>query len=111
MVNLIYIRVSNENQDETQQLKPIIKEFNLIEYKLIYEKQSAFKEEKENKREGLKELKKEIATRKHKRLYVFALDRLFRNRLKQKEFMEYLKVYDVELYSYSQVLERYLEDT
>lgn len=101
-MKIIFLRVSTEQQDFNQQLNPIIKEFNLKEYKLISEKQSAFKEEKENKRQGLQELKKEIATRKYKQLYVFALDRLFRNRLKQKEFLEYLKIYNVELYSYSQ---------
>jgi len=104
MENIIFLRVSSQEQDEKQQLEPILKEFNLNKDKclIINEKQSAFKEEKEHKRDGLKQLKKELAKKQYKKLFVFALDRLFRNRTKQKEFLEFLKLNDIELYSYSQ---------
>jgi len=95
----IYIRTSTEEQEPENQ----IKEIELIsgkEYLLFKEKQSAWKDNVD--REEFIRLKKEIATNKIKSLYVWDLDRLFRNRKKLIEFFEFCKIHRCNVHSYRQ---------
>lgn len=109
MQNIMFIRTSTKDQFPEDQIDPIEKRYKLIKgfYHLISEKQSAFKEESESKRVGLIELKKLIKQRKVNNLYIFHINRLFRNYQKQIEFMQLLKYYNVKLFS---VCQDYLDD-
>lgn len=95
----IYIRTSTDEQNPENQLKDCE---SLLEgdYILYRDKQSAFKDNVERK--DFNKLKEDIKKGKIKEIYVWDFDRLFRNRLKFKEFLSYLKLYKVKLYSYNQ---------
>ncbi len=104
MNTIIYIRTSTEEQHPENQLKDckiLVKE----EYELIEDKQSAWKEEKE--RDGFNKAKKLIKSRKIKHFIVWDLDRIYRNRIKLKEFFEYCKLYKCSIHSFRQ---RWLEE-
>jgi DNA invertase Pin-like site-specific DNA recombinase len=104
MVDYIYLRVSTEEQDEKWQLEPIVKTFNCDKEKclIFQERMTAFNQDKENKRLEFLKLKAAIKKNGPGRLYIFALDRLFRNRKKTIEFFNYCKIYDVDIYSYTE---------
>jgi len=95
----VYIRTSREEQNPENQLKDI-ETISGEDYILFKDKQSAWKEEKE--RENFERLKKEIAKRKIQEVYVWDLDRIYRNRKKLKQFFEFCKLYGCKIYSYRQ---------
>lgn len=111
-MNLIYLRVSTKDQTELNQLPTILKGFNLNkdECLIFKDEVTAYNLDKEHKRKGFLELKREISTRKYNNLYVFDLDRIYRNREKTKEFFIYCDLYGVEIYSYNQTWLREFQD-
>jgi DNA invertase Pin-like site-specific DNA recombinase len=104
MTDYIYLRVSTEEQDEKWQLDPIVKTFNCDKDKclIFQERMTAFNQDKEHKRLEFLKLKEQIKKGGPGKLYIFALDRLFRNRKKTIEFFNYCKMYDVDIYSYTE---------
>ena len=80
----IYIRTSTEDQNPENQLKEC--EFlSGKDYILYKDKQSAWKEEKE--RPDFNRLRKDIKSRKIKQLYIWDLDRVYRNRKRLIELL------------------------
>jgi len=96
---IIYIRTSTEEQNPENQLKDCKTLVN-GDYELIEDKQSAWKEEKE--RDGFAKAKKLIRTRKIKHFIVWDLDRIYRNRMKLREFFRYCKFYKCSIHSFRQ---------
>jgi len=95
----IYIRTSTEEQEPENQIKDI----ELIsgkDYLLFKDKQSAWKDNLD--REQFTNLKKDIQLKKISELYVWDLDRIFRNRKKLIEFFELCKLYKCKIHSYRQ---------
>jgi len=95
----IYIRTSTDEQNPENQLKDCYSMFE-GEAEVYSEQQSAYKDNVERKE--FSRLKKDIKTRKIKDLYVWDFDRVFRNRLKFKEFLEFLKIYKCKFHSFNQ---------
>ena len=80
--NIIYNRVSTDRQNPANQLKDCVsvaRRLNLIDYKILSEKKSGFKE---IEREVFNSIKKAVQQRQVKNLIVWDLDRLYRNRKK-----------------------------
>lgn len=98
--SIIYIRTSTEDQNPQNQIKDCE---TLLEgeYELFEDKQSAFKDNKD--REGFEKAKKLMKSGKIKHFIVWDLDRIYRNRIKLKQFLEFLKIYGVKLHSFRQV--------
>jgi DNA invertase Pin-like site-specific DNA recombinase len=103
-MNVIYIRVSTERQDEKQQLPSILKKFNLKKEDclIMSDKISAYNEKKEDKRLSFLDLKKLISENKISKLYVWDTDRIYRNYNKFKEFFLLCKKTNTEIYSVRQ---------
>jgi len=100
-MNIIYIRTSTEDQNPENQLAdlksmgidPMITE-------VLEDQQSAWKDNKE--RESFQILLKNIKSKKVTDLYVWDWDRIYRNRVKLKEFFALCKVYKVSVHSFRQ---------
>jgi DNA invertase Pin-like site-specific DNA recombinase len=104
METAVYIRVSTEEQDAKNQLgdmMPLI----VGEYEVYEDRQSAWKDNVE--RVSFERLRKDIQARRVKSLYVWDLDRLYRNRQKLVEFFAFCKVYGCAVHSFRQ---KWLED-
>jgi len=99
-MDAIFLRTSTEEQNPQIQEQDIFNEFSLENYFLIEEKQSAFDDNKV--RPVFNQLKKDIFNGKISNLYVWSLDRLFRNRKKLIEFLEICRIKRVKVYSYNQ---------
>ena len=97
---IIYNRTSTEDQNPENQLKDCLSINNFGEYEVISDQQSAWKDEKE--REGFEKLKRLIKDKKITHLIVWDFDRIYRNRLKFKEFLQFLNAYSIKLHSYRQ---------
>lgn len=97
----VYIRTSTEEQNPENQLKDCLSLIKDEEYELYKDQQSAFKDNVERK--DFKRLTQDIKTKKISDLYVWDFDRVFRNRLKFKAFLEFLKVYKCKLHSFNQI--------
>ena len=98
---IIYIRTSTIEQNPENQLNGCESINSFGEYELIEDKQSAWKDNVE--RDGFERLKKLIKSRKVNHLIVWDFDRLYRNRIKFKQFLEFLRAYKVKLHSYRQL--------
>lgn len=96
----LFIRTSTTEQEPTLQINDCCKAFDLYDYVLIQEKDSAYKENA--KRLSFESLKKSIINGKVTELYVWDLDRLFRNRKKLIEFLAMCKSYNTKVLSYNQ---------
>lgn len=105
METIIYIRTSTEDQNPENQMKDCLAINSYGEYEVIEDKQSAWKDDKE--REGFSVLFKKIKSGEVKHLIVWDFDRVYRNRIRFKQFLELLKAYNVKLHSYRQA---WLED-
>lgn len=105
METAIYIRTSTEEQNPYNQVQDIVSLIPNEAYILYEDKQSAWKEDKD--RDGFQKLLKAIRAKKIEKLIVWDMDRIYRNRKRLKEFLEFLKYYKVKLYSYRQ---KWLED-
>jgi DNA invertase Pin-like site-specific DNA recombinase len=99
-MNIIYIRTSSKEQNPENQLKDCISINNYGPYEIFEDKQSAWNDNKE--REGFDRLRLLIKTKKIEHLIVWDFDRLYRNRIKFKEFLAFLKAYKVQLHSFRQ---------
>lgn len=100
-MNLCYIRTSTKEQEPELQISDIRKlcpECNLVIYK---EKLSAWKENV--KRPVFEEVVSLIKTGKIEKLYVWSLDRIFRNRQRLKEFFVLCKIHNTKIHSYNQL--------
>ena len=105
---IIYNRTSTEEQNPENQLedcKEVIKRLNIFEFEIIEEKQSAWKDD--FKRDKFNELKLQIKKREVKKLIVWDLDRIYRNRIKLIAFFKYCKTYGCKIFSFRQ---QFLED-
>lgn len=99
MTKAIYIRTSTQEQEPENQIKDC-ESMSGKDYTLYEEKQSAWNDKKE--REVFEKLKKDIQYKRVTELFVWDLDRLFRNRKKLIEFFEFLKVYKCKINSIRQ---------
>lgn len=98
--NIIYIRTSTDLQTPTLQLADIYS-MNPPRDALQYiDQQSAWKDGIE--REMFDKLVGEIKNRQIATVYVWNLDRIYRNSKKLKEFLATCRIYDVKVYSYNQ---------
>jgi len=98
-MNVIYIRTSTEEQEPENQIKSCAKICN-GEYELLKDKQSAFTDKKE--REGFEQAKKLIKSGNVDNFVVWDLDRIYRNRIRLKEFFQFCKLYHCEIHSVNQ---------
>lgn len=103
---VIYIRTSTDKQNPLNQLancKSIRPKDNkidtFVDYTLIQDKESAWKEKK---REGFNLIQNKIKKNKIKNLIVWDLDRLYRNRKKLIAFFKFCKLHKCLIYSYNQ---------
>jgi DNA invertase Pin-like site-specific DNA recombinase len=107
-LNIIYLRVSTKTkgQDERDQLKDILKAFNLIEDQciIIGAKESAYKiSTQKNRRLNLVDDICKKYDEENKTLYIWDLDRLYRNRELQYTFIKKsVNKYNMLVYSYRQ---------
>lgn len=97
--SIIYIRTSTEEQEPENQIRDCSKLLG-GEYILFQDKQSAFKDNKE--REGFEKAKKLIKKGKIDNFVVWDLDRIYRNRIKLKEFFQFCKIYGCSIHSVNQ---------
>lgn len=97
-MKLVLIRTSTEEQNPQLQLKDV-KSLFTGPFKLVEEQQSAWKDKVRPKLEEIRDL---IKARKVKDLYVWDLDRLYRNRKKLLEFFAFCKLYGCKIHSYRQ---------
>lgn len=96
---IIYLRTSTEDQNPMNQLKDCLSINHYGDHFVLEDKQSAFKDQE---RPSFENLKKLIREGKIKHLLVWDFDRLFRSRVKFKEFLVFIKAYGVQLHSYRQ---------
>lgn len=102
---IIYLRTSTEEQNPENQLADCQRINFYGDAEIIEDKQSAWKDNKE--RTGFEMMKKKIIAGHVSHLIIWDFDRLFRNRIKFKEFLELLKAYKVKLHS---VRQQWMED-
>lgn len=103
MAVAIYARVSSKEQSEAEQIPEIIRYFHLKPpYEIFEEKVSAWNIEKADKRLEFKRLIDCIKEKRFNRLYVWDLDRIYRNRIKTKEFYAMCDFYGVRVFSLNQ---------
>ena len=95
----IYLRTSTEEQNPENQLKDCRTLCKTNDPNIIIEKQSAFKDKDRPLFEALKE---RIRKGQVQSLICWDWDRLFRNRIKLKQFFEFCKIYNCEIHSYRQ---------
>lgn len=98
-MKIIYIRTSTSEQTPQLQLRDILP-LVVGEHEILVEKLSAFKENV--KRPVFNSLIELIKKNKVAHIYVWDLDRLYRNRLKLKELFQLCKVYGTTIHSYNQ---------
>lgn len=101
----VYIRTSRSEQNPENQLQECLSINKYGDYELFKDRQSAWKDNIE--RDDFERLNKLIKGNKIEHLIVWDFDRLYRNRIKFKQFLEFLKAYKVKLHSYRQ---QWLED-
>jgi len=100
--DVIYARVSTKDQREAEQIPAIIKGFNLKEYSIYKEQVSAWNIDKAEKRFEFNRLIEDIKNNKIRRVYIWHIDRLYRNRKKTREFFNLCFYYNVDVYSLNQ---------
>jgi DNA invertase Pin-like site-specific DNA recombinase len=97
----IYLRTSTEEQNPLNQLeacKRLAEKLNL-NYDIVQEQQSAFKD---INRERFESIREAIKKRETSSLIIWDLDRLYRNRKKLIEFFAFCKIYSCKIYSVRQ---------
>lgn len=99
-MRVIYIRTSTTEQSPELQLKDISTLVDLNECTCIREQESAFKSE--TVRQEMDKLKALISKGLVSDVYVWALDRLFRNRRRLLEFLTLCKMNSVKIHSFKQ---------
>jgi DNA invertase Pin-like site-specific DNA recombinase len=99
-MNEIYLRTSTAEQSPILQLDDIRTSFNVEDYQLLEEKQSAYDDNKH--RPIFNMLQERIIQGKVSNLYVWDLDRIYRNRNKLVQFLSLCRLKKVQVYSYNQ---------
>ena len=99
-MNIIYLRTSTEEQNPESQLKGI-KEIAPSDSIIYIEQQSAWKDHLKL-RPKFQEIIKLVKNNKVKALYVWDLDRIYRNRKLLVEFFELCHALNVDIFSYRQ---------
>jgi DNA invertase Pin-like site-specific DNA recombinase len=97
----IFVRTSTIEQTPALQINDIVQSFRLTEYKVLEEQDSAFKNTA--KRPEFERLKNLISSNKVGSVYVWDLDRLYRNRKRLVEFLDFCKAYRTKVYSHNQI--------
>lgn len=101
MLNILYLRTSTALQTPELQLSDIVSVLQPpVNYLLLKEHQSAWKEN--SKRPEFEKLLEMIKSGKVSAVYVWSLDRIYRNRKKLVTFFTLCKLYKVKVYSYCQ---------
>lgn len=100
MSNYVYIRCSTNEQTPELQLTDISTMVNLEDTEILNEKVSAYKDNV--KRPIFEDLKLKIKKGSVDILYVWHLDRLYRNRQKLIEFLKFCRLYKTKVLSYNQ---------
>lgn len=104
-LQIIYIRVSTDKQEELDQIKDIVRTFNLTpkECILVKAKESAFQIDKQDKRKFniIKDIIEEFKVI-DKEVFFWDLDRIYRRRLLQVEFFQYASKNNCKIFSYRQ---------
>jgi len=100
MLNLAYIRTSTAEQEPELQLRDIISIANGVKLTVLKEQVSAWKNDA--KRPVFDKCVSLIKTGRVESLYCWDLDRLFRSRVKLKEFFILCKVYHTKIHSVNQ---------
>lgn len=103
-MKVVYIRTSTDEQNPENQLADIEKIVGK-DYILYKEQQSAWNQEKE--RPEFNKIIKEIKSSRLSDLYVWDLDRIYRNRINLVDFFKLSKSFKVNIHSYRQI---WLED-
>ncbi len=96
---IIYIRTSTDDQEPRNQIKACETILNK-EYELFEDRQSAFTDLKD--RIGFEKAKKLIKSGRIKHFVVWDLDRIYRNRVRLKQFFEFCKLYKCSIHSGNQ---------
>ena len=96
--SIIYIRTSTDDQNPENQLDSC-KKLSIGEYIIIEDKQSAFKEKD---RKGFENAKDLIKKGKVNHFIAWDLDRIYRNRIKLKQFFNFCKLYNTKIHSVNQ---------
>jgi len=101
MKPIIYIRTSTEEQNPENQIKDIqtIMPESIVAT-ILKDQQSAYKDNVD--RQSFKQIIKQIKLSEVSDIYVWDWDRLYRNRLKLKEFFALCKMYKVKVHSFRQ---------
>ena len=99
-INIIYLRTSTEEQNPESQLKGV-KELSPINYITYIEQESAWKDHLKQ-RPKFQEIIKLIKNNKVKALYVWDLDRIYRNRKLLVGFFKLCHSLNVDIFSYRQ---------
>lgn len=95
-----YIRTSTTEQTPELQIQDILSIVQLSECDIFKEKQSAWKEN--TVRPEFNKIISLIKQNKVESLYVWSLDRIYRNRKRLVEFLRFCKVYKTNVFSYNQ---------
>ena len=101
--SIVYLRTSTTEQTPQIQFagcKEVLTRLEVVEYDKLEEQKSAYKNDDE--RTVFNEIKTNIKRGHVKKIIVWDLDRLYRNRLKLVAFMELCKMYKCKVYSYRQ---------
>ena len=96
----IYVRTSTEEQEPENQIHDCISMIGDEMFEIFQDKQSAYTDKKE--REDFEKLKRKIKSGEINQIVVWDLDRIYRNRLRLKEFFEFCKVYKCSIHSHNQ---------
>ena len=99
-MDISYIRTSTQEQSPELQLRDIATLCPSQDALILSEQQSAYKENA--KRPVFDKLMVLIKADKVKRLFVWDLDRIYRNRVRLKEFLILCKIHKVEIHSFNQ---------
>jgi len=105
MRNIVYLRCSTLEQSPDLQLKDIVSTFQLSDYEIFTENESAWKDNA--KRPVFEKISEQIKKQKIDNLYVWDLDRIFRNLNRLKEFFLLSKTYNCRIHSFNQ---KWLDD-
>ena len=98
----IYLRVSRKDLDEEKQLTAIQERFKLVDPIIIREKQSAYAEEKQEKRIDFQNLKQSILDGNVNEVYIFSVERLERDIVRLFEFFFFCEAHECKIYSVMQ---------
>lgn len=104
MDKVIYLRVSKKELNENSQLPPILSKFNLDKKKclILQEQLSAYKEEVQEKRTELNKLLYMIENKEITDIYIYSLERVYRNFNWLMEFYFKCQKNGIEIHSYLQ---------